>query len=82
MIRQCKSVGIQYTLVRWAHKNSLRRPESQGLICAAVYILFLILFIPFAFSDVIVNFHTQQVNKPQEGLVVTEFPHHKVSASH
>lgn len=55
------------------------RPESQGLICAAVYILFLILFIPFAFSDVVMNFHQEETNKPPSGLVVREFPHHQVS---
>jgi len=54
-------------------------PESQGLICAAVYILFLILFIPFAFSDVVMHFHQLDSDKPKEGLVVTEFPHHKLS---
>ncbi|KAH8104820.1 N-acetylglucosaminephosphotransferase, partial [Cristinia sonorae] len=54
-------------------------PESQGLICAAVYILFLILFIPFAFSDAVMNFHGEHSSKPREGLVVTEFPHHKLS---
>lgn len=53
-------------------------PESLGLVCAAVYLLLLILFIPFAFSDVFVNFHEQSLRKPRQGLIVTEFPHHKV----
>ncbi|TCD69033.1 tunicamycin resistance protein [Steccherinum ochraceum] len=54
-------------------------PESQGLICAAVYILFLILFIPFAFSDVVLNLRGPESHKPTEGIVVPEFPHHKLS---
>ena len=54
------------------------RPESLGLVCACVYILFLILFIPFAFSDVFLNDYE---NRSQHGLVVAEFPHQKVSFS-
>ncbi|KAJ7758481.1 UDP-N-acetylglucosamine-dolichyl [Mycena maculata] len=50
-------------------------PESQGLVCAAVYILFLILFIPFAFSDSISN----STKKTREGISVIEFPHHQLS---
>lgn len=48
-------------------------PESQGLVCASVYILSLVLFIPFAFT-------TQRPpdNKP-EGISVLEFPHKQLS---
>ncbi|KAJ3476632.1 hypothetical protein NLI96_g11026 [Meripilus lineatus] len=54
-------------------------PESLGLVCASIYILLLILFIPFAFSDVFINFHEQSLQRPREGLIVMEFPHQKVS---
>ncbi|PPQ67548.1 hypothetical protein CVT26_006849 [Gymnopilus dilepis] len=52
-------------------------PESLGLVCASIYILSLILFIPFAFSTPIL----QQANakKPHEGISVVEFPHHQLS---
>lgn len=44
-------------------------------MCACVYILFLILFIPFAFSDVFLNDYE---DRARHGLVVAEFPHQKV----
>jgi UDP-N-acetylglucosamine--dolichyl-phosphate N-acetylglucosaminephosphotransferase len=51
-------------------------PESMGLVCAAVYILLLILFIPFAFSDAFIAPKTNA-----EGLPASdEFPHHQVSS--
>ncbi|PPR05359.1 hypothetical protein CVT24_007973 [Panaeolus cyanescens] len=52
-------------------------PESMGLICASVYILSLIIFIPFAFSTPI----REQVlaSKPLEGITVPEFPHQQLS---
>lgn len=53
-------------------------PESLGLVCASVYILVLILFIPFAFSDVFVSDYE---NRSKHGLVVAEFPHQKVRPS-
>jgi len=53
-------------------------PESLGLVCASVYILLLILFIPFAFSDFF-NHEQNAVERPREGLVVHEFPHHQLS---
>jgi UDP-N-acetylglucosamine--dolichyl-phosphate N-acetylglucosaminephosphotransferase len=52
------------------------RPESQGLVCAAVYILLLMLFIPFAFTDAI--FHAQGKDKSSEGISVVQFPHYQV----
>ena len=55
------------------------RPESQGLVCACIYILSLILFIPFAFSDVFLN---EYDNRSKHGLVVAEFPHQKVRHTH
>ena len=53
------------------------RPESQGLVCASVYILILILFIPFAFSNFILNFAGEK--KTHEGISVVQFPHYQVS---
>lgn len=52
-------------------------PESQGLVVASVYILSLLLFIPFAFARPFAKL----VNaKPSpEGITVLEFPHHQVS---
>jgi len=52
-------------------------PESQGLVAAAVYILLLILFIPFAFSDSIASF--ANAKKTREGISVIEFPHYQLS---
>ncbi|KAJ7134533.1 N-acetylglucosaminephosphotransferase [Mycena epipterygia] len=52
-------------------------PESQGLVCASIYILLLILFIPFAFSDSIANF--ANAKKTREGISVIEFPHYQLS---
>ncbi|KAL0581027.1 tunicamycin resistance protein [Marasmius crinis-equi] len=49
-------------------------PESQGVICASVYILTLILFIPFAFSDAFVSTRTKA-----EGISVKEFPLYQLS---
>ncbi|KAF8916986.1 N-acetylglucosaminephosphotransferase [Mucidula mucida] len=48
-------------------------PESMGLVCASVYILALLLFIPFAFSDSLAAAVTR------EGIKVTEFPLHQLS---
>jgi UDP-N-acetylglucosamine--dolichyl-phosphate N-acetylglucosaminephosphotransferase len=48
-------------------------------VCASIYILSLILFIPFAFSRPI---HEQATFKEShEGITVVEFPHHQVSIS-
>ncbi|KAF8158312.1 N-acetylglucosaminephosphotransferase [Crassisporium funariophilum] len=52
-------------------------PESLGLACASIYILSLILFIPFAFSTPIRE-HAN-VKKPHEGITVAEFPHYQLS---
>ncbi|KAI0084793.1 N-acetylglucosaminephosphotransferase [Irpex rosettiformis] len=51
-------------------------PESLGLVCASVYILLLILFIPFAFSDVFLNDYEV---RSRHGIVVAEFPHQKLA---
>ena len=53
-------------------------PESQGLVCASIYIVVLILFIPYAFSESITT-HYDTERRSREGLVVDEFPHHQVS---
>ncbi|KAF7314212.1 UDP-N-acetylglucosamine--dolichyl-phosphate N-acetylglucosaminephosphotransferase [Mycena kentingensis (nom. inval.)] len=51
-------------------------PESQGLVCASIYILLLILFIPFAFSSAI---SSTAAAKNVEGISVIEFPHYQLS---
>ncbi|KAF6757452.1 UDP-N-acetylglucosamine-dolichyl [Ephemerocybe angulata] len=52
-------------------------PESQGLVVACVYILSLILFIPFAFTR---SFNQLANAKPSpEGITVLEFPHHQLA---
>jgi len=53
-------------------------PESQGLVCASVYLLSLILFIPFAFSDVFAD-RLKSQQKSVHGLAIDEFPHHQLS---
>ena len=55
----------------------MRRPESQGLVCASIYIISLILFTPYAFSESITT-HNDTARRAREGLVVDEFPHHQV----
>ena len=54
-------------------------PESMGLVCASIYIILLILFIPFAFSNPI----SQQayLKRSHEGLIVKEFPHYQVGTN-
>jgi hypothetical protein len=54
-------------------------PESLGLVCASIYILLLILFIPFAFSNPI----SQQayLKRSHEGLIIKEFPHYQVGTN-
>ncbi|TFK73591.1 N-acetylglucosaminephosphotransferase [Pluteus cervinus] len=51
-------------------------PESQGLICASIYILLLMLFIPFAFSDTILGSIS---NNKNEGISIREFPHYQLA---
>jgi len=52
----------------------------MGLVCASVYILSLILFIPFAFSTPI-RAHANGYGKGvQEGITVVEFPHYQVGS--
>ncbi|VDB95754.1 unnamed protein product [Peniophora sp. CBMAI 1063] len=50
-------------------------PESLGLVCACVYILSLITFIPFAFST-FNGFHQYTV---REGIIINAFPHYQLS---
>jgi UDP-N-acetylglucosamine--dolichyl-phosphate N-acetylglucosaminephosphotransferase len=57
------------------------RPESMGLVCASIYILLLILFIPFAFSPVSLS-TTEPQYTVREGIVVNEFPHYQVRVSY
>lgn len=51
----------------------------MGLICASVYVLSLILFIPFAFSTPIRARANGYGKRELEGLTVVEFPHYQVS---
>lgn len=51
----------------------------MGLVCASIYILALILFIPFAFSKPIRE--QAALNKSREGITVVEFPHYQVGSS-
>ncbi|KAG6890803.1 hypothetical protein C0995_003236 [Termitomyces sp. Mi166 len=60
------------------YRHDIPIPESQGLVCAAVYILLLLLFIPFAFSNFILNFASHKPNEA-EGISVVEFPHYQLS---
>lgn len=55
---------------------STHRPESQGLVCASIYILLLILFIPFPFSDTVGSL--PQSRKTLEGLQGVASLHHEV----
>jgi len=48
----------------------------MGLVCAPVYILILMLFIPFAFSNSIM--HRANRSPASEGINVVDFPHHQV----
>ncbi|KAL0960621.1 hypothetical protein HGRIS_005652 [Hohenbuehelia grisea] len=55
-------------------------PESIGLVCSSIYIITLLLFIPFAFSDSLSKFaHAQHPQKTQEGISVPEFPHQQLA---
>ena len=56
------------------------RPESQGLVCASIYIILLILFIPYAFAESITT-HYDTERRSREGLVVDEFPHYQVCSA-
>jgi UDP-N-acetylglucosamine--dolichyl-phosphate N-acetylglucosaminephosphotransferase len=57
--------------------TTANRPESMGLVCASVYILLLILFIPFAFSPTSLNGSQAQYTL-REGIVINAFPHYQV----
>ncbi|KAI9568604.1 glycosyl transferase family 4-domain-containing protein [Boletus coccyginus] len=52
-------------------------PESQGLVCASIYILLLILFIPFPFSDTVGSL--PESRKTLEGLQGVASLHHELS---
>ncbi|KAG6814267.1 hypothetical protein H0H92_015382 [Tricholoma furcatifolium] len=60
------------------YRHEIPIPESLGLVCASVYILLLMLFIPFAFSNFILNFANQKLNQ-SEGIAVVQFPHYQLS---
>ena len=60
--------------------NSIYSPESLGLVCASIYILLLIMFIPFPFSNSLANLPSNQnIKVTHEGLSVAESLHHQVS---
>ena len=52
----------------------------MGLVCASVYVLSLILFIPFAFSTPIRAHANGYGKREQQGLTIVEFPHYQVSS--
>lgn len=66
--------------------NRKEIPECMGAVCAAVYILVIIIFIPFAFYGDIVSATSgggnrdvvMQVEHVQEGRFLHRFPHSKV----
>lgn len=71
----CKRIlwtsSLQFSLI-------ICSPESLGLVAASVYILSLILFIPFAFTMPIRE--QANVKTAPEGITVAEFPHYQVCA--
>jgi len=74
--------GGQVLHVRWndalrSSDSYFRRPESLGLVCAAIYILSLILFIPFAFTTPIKE-HVRAI-QATKGIAIPEFPHYQAS---
>ncbi|KAF8073796.1 UDP-N-acetylglucosamine-dolichyl [Lyophyllum atratum] len=52
------------------YRQEIPIPESQGLVCASIYIMLLILFIPFAFSNIIMDLAR---------ISVVQFPHYQLS---
>lgn len=69
----------------------LRRPEGLGVVCALVYLLTVIIFIPFPFyKDIVAATSNQDSNSHQrvvdsqdpmsivEGRMLHRFPHSKV----
>ncbi|KAF5382764.1 hypothetical protein D9615_002938 [Tricholomella constricta] len=60
------------------YRHEIPIPESQGLVCASIYILLLMLFIPFAFSNFIMNFASENTSY-SEGISVVQFPHYQLS---
>ncbi|KAL1677933.1 glycosyl transferase family 4-domain-containing protein [Schizophyllum commune] len=56
-------------------RDLLKVPESLGLVCAAVYISTMVLFIPFAFSSSMRSFP----KKIREGISITELPLYQLS---
>ncbi|EGN98415.1 hypothetical protein SERLA73DRAFT_183415 [Serpula lacrymans var. lacrymans S7.3] len=53
-------------------------PESLGLACASIYVLLLILFIPFPFSNLVANLSSAKPQEP-EGLTATASLHHELA---
>ncbi|KAG9098064.1 tunicamycin resistance protein [Ceratobasidium sp. UAMH 11750] len=56
-------------------KDGRSIPECAGLICASVYCLLLILFIPYPFSDVFAKCKHASL----EGLACGDFPHNQLA---
>ncbi|CAE6400808.1 unnamed protein product [Rhizoctonia solani] len=56
-------------------KNGPTIPECAGLICASVYCLLLVLFIPYPFSDVFAKCKHASL----EGLACGDFPHNQLA---
>lgn len=64
----------------------MHRPETMGAVCAVVYLLFIIIFIPFPFYKDIVAATSGGGNKDiviemshvETGRFLHKFPHNKV----
>ncbi|KII86898.1 hypothetical protein PLICRDRAFT_43579 [Plicaturopsis crispa FD-325 SS-3] len=54
-------------------------PECLGLVCASIYILSLILFIPIPFSHSLAHLPTHKNPVKRGGIHVEEFPHHQLA---
>lgn len=75
--KNISDTNVCHQLIRRLLSNqwACTSPESQGLVCASIYILLLMLFIPFAFSDAILGLVS---NSHNEGISIREFPHYQV----
>jgi UDP-N-acetylglucosamine--dolichyl-phosphate N-acetylglucosaminephosphotransferase len=67
-------VALVYRFILSRESSWLSRPESMGLVCAAVYVLLLLLFIPFPFS-----LSTSILGRSRDGISLPEGEHRQVS---
>ncbi|KAF8964190.1 N-acetylglucosaminephosphotransferase [Flammula alnicola] len=71
------ALGPTFVKAGLSGKDLLKFYDNLGLVAASIYVLSLILFIPFAFSMPIME--QAHGKKPQEGITVVEFPHYQLS---